>query len=117
MDNDNNGMMNGNNKAKRLIDILRNSGVNTNSDPNAGGNIGAPPQANTGVPTGVNGGQMNSLPMTAPQTQNPGAMPMPMQQQPTQQYNAGGQVTIPGDQDFEAKKQALQRLQNGQGNQ
>lgn len=103
-----------NNSAKRLLDILRNSKVDLGSDPNAMTSA-SQVNNNTNGPSGVQAQpDATSVPTGNVQTQNPGAMPLSGMTQGAPQQDPQGQVTLPGDQDFQTKVNALKRLQNGQ---
>lgn len=98
--------------AKRLLDIIRNSGVNTDTTPGILNNTKMAPEANTNVPEGVAAGAAQRSAPTNLNTARPGAMPLA---EPTLQPEAAptGDVAMPGDPDLQTKINALRRLRGG----
>src|ERR1700678_1067803 len=99
--------------AKRLLDIIRNSGINTdNTEADRLNNMKRPQDQDTNIPDQVRGSQqLQSAPINV-NTSNPGSVPL---QEPTLQPEASptGDVGLPGDPDLQMKINALKRLRGG----
>lgn len=97
--------------AKRLLDIIRNSNIDTSKTTNIGNSSS---EQNLNIPHGIENSEAQQAPINV-RTANPGSRPLiepPVPQE--EQEPTTGQVTMPGDVDFQTKVNALKRFR-GQG--